>query len=122
MILNLFPDVNLLIQTENLLSSTTYPYQGKIYCAYCGSQVFEEIIFYKKDAFTIRRCVCDDALEEISIKSQVVHALEKLDTMKHKMDLDRIGNALFEDGVERLRKKYRPTQLNQSFIKHPPTA
>ncbi|MFF2531319.1 hypothetical protein ACFVS2_20665 [Brevibacillus sp. NPDC058079] len=108
--MNLFPDINELIHTENLLSSTTYPYQSKTYCAYCGTQVIDEISYYKKDSVHVRRCVCDDAMEEIIIKSKVMETLETLDAMKYKMDLDRIGNALFEDGVEKLRKRYRPTK------------
>ncbi|MBP1309230.1 hypothetical protein JOD82_002250 [Paenibacillus sp. 1182] len=106
--MNLFPDVNELIESENLLSSTTYPHQHKTHCAYCGSQIIRDVTFRKKECFSIARCDCRDAIEEIKIKSQLIKMLEQLESMKQKMNLQRIGNALYEDGVERLQKKYHP--------------
>jgi hypothetical protein len=107
--MNLFPDINELIHTQNLLSSTTYPFQTKPYCAYCGTPIIGHLVFHKKDSFTIHRCTCDHALEEVSIKYKVIDELERLDIMKERMNLELIGNALYEDGVERLRRKYKPT-------------
>lgn len=108
--MNLFPDINELITTENLLSSTTYPSKQQHLCIYCHREVQEELTFYKKESISTRQCLCDDALEEIEIKSTVINQLEKLDAMKAKMDLDRVGTALFHDGVEKLRKKYRQNE------------
>ncbi|ADO59974.1 hypothetical protein [Paenibacillus polymyxa] len=106
--MNLFPDVEELIQTENLLSSTTYPHRKQTYCAYCGSQVIGDVTFRKKECFSINHCHCESAIEELKIKAQLIRKLEQLESMKQKMNLQRIGNALYEDGVERLRKKYHP--------------
>lgn len=108
--MNLFPDVNELIASENLLSSTTYPSKQKHLCIYCHNEAQEELTFYKKESVSTKQCICDDALEEIAVKSTIIRQLEKLDTMKTKMDLDRVGTTLFHDGVEKLRKKYRPTE------------
>lgn len=107
--MNLFPSVDQLIDTENLLSSTTYPVDRNYMCAYCNRIVRHGILDFRKSTYTIYRCECDHALEELEIKRGVISQLEELDRMIIHMDLKRISTALYRNEEKKLREKYKPT-------------
>lgn len=107
--MNLFPSVDLLIDTENLLSSTTYPIKRISHCVYCHRSVEAELLDFRKNSYTVHRCMCDHALDELEIKRKVVSHLEDLDRMTVYMDLNRVGTAMYHEKEKKLRDKYKPT-------------
>lgn len=109
--MHLFPNTELLIETEHLLSSTTYPSDGICRCAYCHEPVMPDMVDYKRMTFQTYRCSCPHAAEESQLKELLIDQLEQLQTMKNHMDFRIISTAIYNHEMKRLRQIYQPQTI-----------